>query len=96
MLESEKLRRGIERTQKEWEAMSLKKKREKILDYWERKLESETDQQRINFIYNHILMTEELDEPEISDYLGKVHGAIMDNARKLEKEAQEREGDSNR
>lgn len=91
MLASEQIKRGIESTQEEWESMSFKQKRKQILGYWEGKLDTETDKDRLAFVHKQIIITESLDEPEIVEYVENIHKAIIDHARKLMQEAQERE-----
>lgn len=96
MRESEKLQIGIERTQKEWEGLSLEEKKDKVIEYLQNKFDnSSVDDGKYN--YSRLIMWIDIcPDKEARTLVEEVHSSIMNHALQLKKEALEKEGDSNR
>ena len=75
MKEKTRLRKLYKQTEVEWLHSDLKYKKDKIRKYLEG-IEIISKEQRY-FIDNQFIMLEELDSPEIEEYLDTTHSIIM-------------------
>ncbi len=76
MKEKTRFQKAYKETELEWQQSDLKYK---ITKYLEGIKITSADQEK--FIDNQFIMIEELDPPEINDYLDKIHSIIMENNR---------------